>query len=103
MKPNMRERVEALPEKTWKILNAIGGAVIGALGSVFLYGGNGGLENQWSTIYALLLVLVAPRLIEQYCGRSVLFGKKVMLGTVIAGVVYVLLSWGIRTGFTFAQ
>lgn len=102
MRPNpFRDKVEALSERAWKCWQAVTGVALGIGCCCFLYGGNGGVENTWSTIYALMLALIVPKLAEQSCGRSVLFGKKVMLGTIIVGLVYVFVSWGIRTGFHF--
>ena len=80
-KPGLKEKVAALSERSWKIIQAAGGIALGAVVCFFLYGDSDGGTTY--SIYALILALIAPRLLEQSCGRSVTFGKTAMLVTLV--------------------
>lgn len=80
-KKDLKQKVAALSERSWKIIQAAGGMALGAAVCFFLYGDSDG--GSTFSIYALLLALIVPRLLEQSCGRSVSFGRKAMLVTLV--------------------
>jgi ABC-type multidrug transport system permease subunit len=78
---DLKEKVAALSERSWNVIQTVSGIVLGAVICFFLYGD----ENGGSTysIYALLLALIVPRLLEQACGRSIAKGRAAMLVTLV--------------------
>ena len=80
-KKNLKQKVAALSDRSWKIVQAAGGIALGAVVCFFLYGDSDG--GTTFSIYALLLALIVPRLLEQSCGRSVYFGRMAMLVTLV--------------------
>lgn len=88
----LQEKVAALSERTWRIIQIAGGASLGAVVCFFLYGGS--TDNTTNSIYALLMALLVPRLLEQSCGRSVATGRIAMLITLVLLIVgYLLLTY----------
>ena len=79
---DFKQRVAALSERSWKIIQTAGGISLGAAVCFFLYGDSSADGTVYS-IYALLLALIVPRLAEQSCGRSVAFGRTVMLISIV--------------------
>jgi len=80
-KKSLKEKVAALSERSWKIIQIAGGITLGAVVCFFLYGDADG--GSTFSIYALLLALIVPRLLEQSCGRSVSTGRIAMLITLV--------------------
>ena len=92
MKPEnsgMKQKIAALSERSWKVIQIAGGVSLGAVICFFLYGDADGGATY--SIYALLLALIVPRLLEQACGRSVSAGRIAMLVTLIVLIVSHLL------------
>ena len=91
-KKNLKQRVAALSERSWKIIQIAGGISLGAVVCFFLYGDSDGGTPY--SIYALLLALIVPRLLEQSCGRSVSAGRIAMLITLVVLIIsHLLLSY----------
>ena len=89
---DLKRKVEVLSERSWKIIQIAGGIALGAVVCFFLYGDSDGGTTY--SIYALLLALIVPRLLEQACGRSVATGRAAMLVTLVILIVgYLLLSY----------
>lgn len=82
---NLKEKVAALSERSWTVIQTVSGIALGAVICFFLYGD----ENGGSTysIYALLLALIVPRLLEQSCGRSIAKGRIALLITLVILIV----------------
>ena len=100
MEPNkdnrtgLQKKVAALSERAWKIVQCAGGIGLGCAVCFFLYGDS--MNSTTYSIYALLLALVVPRLVEQSCGRSVASGRVAMLITIVLLVVgHLLLTYAI--------
>lgn len=81
----LQKWVAALSERSWKAVQAVSGATLGAVICFFLYGDADGGSTY--SIYALLLALIVPRLLEQACGRSVAVGRVAMLITLVLLIV----------------
>lgn len=75
----------AQSERSWRVVQTVSGIVLGAVICFFLYGDADGGSTY--SIYALLLALIVPRLLEQACGRSVAAGRVVMLITLVLLIV----------------
>jgi len=88
-KQGMKQKIAALSERSWKIIQIAGGISLGAVICFFLYGDSDG--GSAFSIYALLLALIVPRLLEQSCGRSVSVGRIAMLITLVILIVSHLL------------
>ena len=89
-KKNLKQKVAALSERTWKIIQISGGISLGAAVCFFLYGDSDG--GTTFSIYALLLALLVPRLLEQSCGRSVATGRIAMLIALVVLIAAHLLA-----------
>jgi len=81
----LKAKVAALSERSWKIIQCAGGVALGAVICFFLYGDADGGSTY--SIYALLLALIVPRLLEQSCGRSIASGRIAMLITLVILIV----------------
>ena len=78
---NLQEKVAALSKRSWKVIQIASGIALGAVVCFFLYGDSDGGSTY--SIYALLLALIVPRLLEQACDRSVSTGRIAMLITLV--------------------
>ena len=90
---DFKQRVAALSERTWKIIQTAGGIGLGAAVCFFLYG-DASADSTMYSIYALLLALAVPKIAEQSCGRSVNAGRIAMLITIAMLIVaHLLISY----------
>jgi len=92
---NLKQKVAALSERSWKIIQTAGGIALGAVVCFFLYG-DASADSTAYSIYALLLALIVPRLAEQSCGRSIASGRVAMLITIAVLIVsHLLLTYAL--------
>lgn len=79
---DLKQKIAALSEHSWNIIQTAGGIALGAVICFFLYGDSSADGTVYS-IYALLLALIVPRLVEQACGRSISKGRVAMLIAIV--------------------
>ena len=89
---DFRRRVEAMSERAWNAAQTVGGLLLGGAVSFFLIGGNEDDSFSFFTVYALVLALLVPRILEQLCGRSVNRGRIAMVAA-IAVIMVVQLAF----------
>lgn len=90
----LQQKVAALSERSWKTIQVAGGIALGAVVCFFLYGDSDGGSTY--SIYALLLALIVPRLLEQAFDRSVAAGRIAMLITLAILIIgHLLLTYAI--------
>lgn len=87
---DFKQKIASFSERSWRIIQAASGIALGTAVCFFLYGDSSADGTAYS-IYALLLALIVPRLAEQSCGRSIAFGRTVMLITIAALIIAHLL------------
>ena len=87
---DLQKRVRAMPDKTWNALTIAFGALLGVLcGALLTYFSTMESVGMYSTIGALLLAMLVPRLAERRLRRSIQRGR---IALMIALAVWVAVS-----------
>lgn len=95
-------KIARLSDNTWKICQGIGGVLLAVAVTAFLFGGvSEDKSSSMFTIYAALLALIVPRLVEKSCHRSINFGRMVMLITLCVGIVGFIVYSGFQNNWQF--
>ena len=95
-----QKKVSAISESRWQLLQIVSGILVGAFTIISLV--TGGTESfSMPFIIALCLAFFGPNYIEKQGGRSVQKARIAMCITIAVGVVVLLLTFGVRTHFTF--
>ena len=77
---DLQKRVANYPEKTWTLIQRIGGGVLGLLcGLLLTYFSNFESIGMFSTIAAVLIALLLPNIIEKRVHRKIQKGRAAML------------------------
>ena len=96
------ERVNALSPEKWKLVQIVGGAVLGlaAVGLLFI----GGEElSTYRMILAALVALVVPRYAERTLRRSMPVARRAMIVALLLGLVVAGIIIYATTGFSFRK
>ena len=67
---DFQKRVDKLSFKAWNTVQIVGGLLLGGIVSFFLFGGSSNEIMSMFTVYALVLALIVPKVVENLCGRS---------------------------------
>ena len=88
----LQQRVGAIPEKRWDFLQIVFGGLLGLAVSLCLFGSNSGDGSAQSfTLYAAILALLVPRLIERSVDRKAPKARIAMAGMLaLCMIVYVI-------------
>ena len=96
------KRVNALSPEKWKLVQIVGGAVLGlvAVGLLFI----GGEElSTYRMILAALVALFVPRYAERTLRRSMPIARRAMIIALLLGVLVAGIIIYSRTGFSFKK